>query len=47
MQYTTVVIAAFAALAYASPAEVRSTREPGQVDISLPAGCTKENLAST
>ncbi|CZT19091.1 uncharacterized protein RCC_04937 [Ramularia collo-cygni] len=45
MQFTTVVIAAFAAIAYASPAEVRSTREPGQVDLKLPDGCTKTNLA--
>jgi hypothetical protein len=46
MQFTAIVVAAFAAIAYASPAEVRSTREPGQVDISLPPGCTKVDLAS-
>lgn len=46
MQFSTVVIAAFAALAYAGPAEKRSTREAGQVDISLPPGCTKTDLAS-
>lgn len=46
MQLTAVVVAAFAAIAYASPADVRPTREPGQVDISLPPGCTKVDLAS-
>lgn len=46
MQFSTAFIAAFAALAYAGPAEKRSTRVPGQVDISLPPGCTKGDLAS-
>jgi hypothetical protein len=46
MQFSALVVAAFAAITYASPAEVRSTREAGQVDISLPPGCTKADLAS-
>lgn len=45
MQFTTVLVAAFAAIAFASPAEERFTREQGQLDISLPPGCTKKDLA--
>ncbi|CZT14219.1 uncharacterized protein RCC_00193 [Ramularia collo-cygni] len=45
MHFSNILIAAFATMAMASPATTRSVREPGQVDIKLPNGCTKTNLA--
>ncbi|SMR55110.1 unnamed protein product [Zymoseptoria tritici ST99CH_1E4] len=41
MQFSTVVIAAFAAITYASPVEVRDIHEE---KISLPSGCTKSDI---
>ncbi|SMQ52287.1 unnamed protein product [Zymoseptoria tritici ST99CH_3D7] len=43
MQFSTVVIAAFAAITYASPVEVRDIHEE---KISLPSGCTKSDIVS-